>query len=73
LGLLTASSDMAGGISSPPILGAIIAGFSLARIFTKTTATFIVMGIIFSVGVLVVYVAILFVGCLVAMGHGGGF
>jgi hypothetical protein len=73
LGLLTASADAAGGILFPPILGAIIAGFALARIFTSTIVTFILMGVLFSAGVLVIYVAIIFVGCLVIMGHGGGF
>jgi len=65
LGLLSASTNIGGGILLFPILGAIVAGFALAKIFTKSPATFAVAGILFSLGIFVVYVGIVFVGCLV--------
>jgi hypothetical protein len=55
-----------------PFLGAIFAGFSLAKIYTKTPGAFVIFGIFYTIGVLVVYVGIIFVGCLAVMGYGGG-
>lgn len=55
-----------------PILGAVVAGFSLAKIFAKTPQTFVAYGVLLTIGVLVIYVGIIFVGCLVALGRGGG-
>jgi DNA-directed RNA polymerase subunit RPC12/RpoP len=70
--LLAGLAHAGSGFLFLPILGAIVAGFSLAKIFTKTPAAFVVSGILFAIGVLVIYVGIIFVGCLVALGHGGG-
>ncbi len=53
------------------LIGAIIAGFSLAKIYAKTPTSFVVMGILYTLGVLAIYLGILFVGCLVVAGvHG---
>ena len=72
LGLLAASARLGGGILFLAIPGAIIAGFSLAKVYTKTPATFVAVGILFTVGVLVIYLGILFVGCLVMLKHSSG-
>jgi hypothetical protein len=72
LGLLAASARLGGGILFLAIPGAIIAGFSLAKVYTKTPATFVATGILFTVGVLVIYLGILFVGCLVMLNHSNG-
>jgi hypothetical protein len=52
-----------------PLIGAIIAGFSLAKVYTKTPTSFVVTGILYTLAVLIIYVGILFVGCLVVLSH----
>jgi hypothetical protein len=69
--LLAAGARARGGALLIPVIGAIVAGFSLAKIYTKTPAAFFAVGIIFTIGVLAIYVGIIFVGCLVVMGHSG--
>ena len=49
------------------LAGTIGAGFVLARIFAKDSTMFIVLGIVFSVGVAAVYFGIVFVGCLMVL------
>jgi predicted amidophosphoribosyltransferase len=71
--LLAVPLRTGGAILFLPFLGAIVAGFSLARVFSKTAEAFVVTGVLLTVGVLVIYVGILFIGCVVALGHGGGF
>ena len=66
------STRAGAGILFLPVLGALIAGFSLAKVYTKTPGTFIAAGILMSLGVMAIYVGIIFVGCLVIMGHGSG-
>jgi hypothetical protein len=70
--LLLLSQRAGGGILFILILGAIVAGFSLAKVYAKSAAALISTGILISFGVVIVYVGILFVGCLYAVGHGGG-
>jgi hypothetical protein len=48
-------------------VGALGAGFSLARLITKTRAGFFIAGALLSLGVVVVYGAVLFIGCMVEM------
>jgi hypothetical protein len=72
LGLLAASARVGGAILFLAIPGAMIAGFSLAKVYTKTPVTFIAIGILFTIGVLAVYLGIMFVGCLVILAHSGG-
>jgi hypothetical protein len=52
--------------------GVIGSGFVLARLFAKDSAMFVVLGIVFSVGVAAIYFGIVFVGCL-AMMKGASF
>ena len=49
------------------VAGVLLAGFQLAKLFSKTTAGYIVMGILFSGCLFVVYVGVVFVGCAIAM------
>lgn len=72
LGLLAGAARVREGILLLPFLGAMIAGFALAKVFTKTTAAYIATGILFTIGVLAIYLGIIFVGCLVIVGHNGG-
>jgi len=65
LGLLSAFTTSGGATLIFPVAGAIVAGFSLAKMFTKSPVAFAIVGISFSLGILVVYVGIIFVGCLV--------
>jgi hypothetical protein len=54
-------------------LGTIAAGFVLSRLFAKDTATFFAWGIVFSMGIFVIYFGIAFVGCCFAMLKGSSF
>ncbi len=47
-----------------PIAGAVVAGFALAKVFAKSMGDFIARGILFSFLVVVVYVGIIFIGCV---------
>jgi hypothetical protein len=51
-----------------PIVGAVICGFALAKIFTKPPMPFSLSVFIMTVGVLAIYLGIIFVGCLVVVG-----
>ena len=48
-------------------VSALGAGFALARLITKTQTSFVIAGILLSLGVLVLYGAIVFIGCVAAM------
>lgn len=52
-----------------PILGAIICGFALAKIFTKPPMPFIINILVMTVIVLAIYMGIIFAGCLVLVGR----
>jgi hypothetical protein len=52
-----------------PVVGALIAGFSLAKILSKDMATFVVTGILYSIGVAIFYVGVLFLGCVALMAN----
>ncbi len=71
LALLAAKAGLNGGILAFPFLGALIAGFALSAIFAKTNPSFIVWGILFSFGMVVVYCGILFIGCLIILPRNG--
>jgi hypothetical protein len=64
-------SLFAGGNSTPglPIsillVGSVITGFLLAKLSAKTFPGFVALGILYSAGVVVVYLGVAFVGCLV--------
>lgn len=57
------------GVMLTPILGALGAGFCLTRLHAKprTTLGLVVYTVAFGAGMLVVYAAIAFVGCLIAI------
>jgi hypothetical protein len=67
LGLLSAMAQLAGGIFLFPLLGAIAAGFSLSKIYNRSPGVFFMVGVAFSIGILIIYFGIVFVGCLVVM------
>jgi hypothetical protein len=52
-----------------PVFGAVVSGFALARAYARTAIGVIVGGLLLSVGVIVVYVGILFVGCFALAGR----
>lgn len=57
------------GMLAAPVLGALGAGFCLTRLHAKprTTLGMVVCTVAFGAGLLVVYAAIAFVGCLIAI------
>lgn len=69
-------ATMAGRNSKPELpfsilfLGSILAGFVLSKLFAKTEAGFILLGALFSAGILAVYVGVAFVGCVVGLRTG---
>ena len=65
-----AANATSGGFLLLPLVGALVAGFSLAKIYTKTPLAFAGMWIVYTIVVLIIYVGILFVGCLVLAGTG---
>ena len=71
LGLFIATPVLALATQSPTLffIGALLSGHALARRFTKTIIGRVVGTICFGVGVVVVYVAIAFAGCIMIMGH----
>ena len=69
LGFLSITGRGGRSFLSFPLVGAIVSGFALAKICAKTIPGVILLGMIFSVVVAVVYVGLLFVGCLVALQH----
>ena len=54
-----------------PIIGCVVAGFALAKATSKSAKSFVASGILYSFLVLVVYVGILFIGCVAVMSHSG--
>ncbi len=54
-----------GNILAFPLVGAMTSGFALAKVRSKTIVGVIFSGVVYSIGVLLVYVGIIFVGCLV--------
>jgi hypothetical protein len=53
-------------------IGTIAAGFVLSRLFAKSEAAFLLLGILFSIGIVMIYVGVLFFGCI-AMMKGSSF
>jgi hypothetical protein len=49
--------------------GAVISGFALARIFSKTVAGLILKGILLAMAAAIVYTGIFFVGCVAAFSN----
>ena len=66
LGLIGSRSSM---ILALPILGAIVAGFALAKVYSKSTAAFIASGILYTFLVVLIYGGILFIGCVVLLSN----
>lgn len=66
LGLISSRSNL---ILAVPIIGSVVAGFALAKVYSKSTSSFIASGILFSFLVAIIYVGILFIGCMVALSH----
>ena len=56
---------MSGVPISVLLLGSILTGFVLSKMVAKTFPGFVALGILFSVGIVVVYLGLAFVGCLV--------
>jgi hypothetical protein len=69
MALLTLTVHVGPELLFLPVVGALIAGFAVAKILSKDTTTFIVAGIFYSIGVAIVYVGVLFLGCVALMGH----
>jgi hypothetical protein len=69
LALLSLTTHIGPELLFLPFVGAVIAGFALAKINSDDTTTIIVTGILYSLGVIIVYVGLLFVGCVVVMAH----
>jgi len=63
LQFLNQGVTLIGGIAG----GALGAGFILARLYSHWTAQLVLRGILFSIGILLFYATIAFVGCVVLM------
>ena len=67
-GILAASTRQIRGALWFSLAGPIVAGFALAKIFTKTPGMFVLAGIFYAIGVIAIYIGIAYVGCLVIAG-----
>jgi len=60
---------LAGAQGIMPVLamGTLASGFLLSKLFAKDSAMFVLLGILFSAGILAIYIGVAFVGCLVLL------
>jgi len=72
LALYSITLKSVSGLLFFPMVGSVASGFLLARIFNRISMPFVVAWIVFTVGVMVVYFGLVFIGCLVVLTHPNG-